>query len=138
MAVQPQTLDDQPVEMARQIVGEEETAGFRLRQRLEIRRSHEELVAVRSGNALHAFFPQHVVQQPSGAAIAIGDEDAAIAAAAFPDLGPHPLGDLGRGVVPAGGQAGDGDIPQTLALDHGQHLAGESAARDDDRSSRLT
>ncbi len=132
MPVEPEPFDHQLVEMPRQIIREEEAAELRLHEIAEGLGAGEELVAMRAGDALDAFLRQHAVELAAGAAIAIGDEDAVILPARRLDLGAHAGGDLLRPVMPAGRQAGDREVAQALLLGHGQHLARERAAGDDE------
>src|SRR3546814_20212469 len=65
MAVKAEPLDDQPLEVAHQVVGQVEGADLRLGQRVEGLGAGEEAVAVRAVDALDAFLGQHLVEQRS-------------------------------------------------------------------------
>ena len=104
--IEAEALDDQPLEMAGEEIGEEERAGLRLHHRVEIRLSGIEGVAMRAGDARHAFLRQHAVELAARAAIAVEAEDFVVAGAVRADLAAHRLGDAFRPVVQLGGQAG--------------------------------
>ena len=79
--VEPETANDQSLEMPQQKIREVERPRFCVRERREHGRRGEELIAMSARNAFHALFAQHHVEQSTGAAIAVRDENRSIALA---------------------------------------------------------
>jgi hypothetical protein len=131
MPVDPETADHQPVEVAREEVGQPERAGLGIGHRREPLGPREHLVAVRAREALDAFVGQHRIEQATGAAVRVGHEDAAVAVGASA-LDPasdgvrDPLGP----VVEVRREAGH--VEAWNRLDDREQLAGERAAADDE------
>src|SRR5579872_209404 len=70
-AIEAESLNDQPVEMADEKVGEEERAELLLRHRREVLGAGKKFIAMRAGNALDARLFEHAVELAAGAAIAV-------------------------------------------------------------------
>ena len=132
MLLDPEPLPDQALEVARQIVGQEERARLLIHHLLEVRRAGEPLIAVRPLDPLHALFGENAVQLAPGAAIAIEHEDAVELLPPGSDLAPDPRRDLFRPVVPDRGQAGDlHPVVPATRLAHRQEFLGQCAAGDE-------
>ena len=76
MAVEAEALDDQPVEVAGQEIGQEERPELLVGDRREGRRARVELVAMGAREALDALLGQHRIEQAAGPAVGVGHEDA--------------------------------------------------------------
>ena len=128
MSIQAQALDDEPVEVARQEVGEEERGGLVLDDPGELRARRVELIAVGAGQALDPFLRDDRVEQAAGAAVGVGHEHAVIPGATATDA----LADGGRDaagpVVEGGRQAGDVDVREVAR--QCDELVGERPAAD--------
>src|SRR5450432_493591 len=81
MPIQPQTANDQALEMLQEKIRQIKRARLALGEHREHRGRGEELIAVCAGYALDALLAEHVVQQSAGAAVAIGHKDRAVAIA---------------------------------------------------------
>ena len=134
-AIEAQTFDDQPVEMPREEIGEEERAGLGLHHGVEFRLAGIEGIAMRTLDARHALLGEDAVERSAGAAIAIEAENLVIALAICANLAPHRLRDALRPIVQRGGQAGDvesaerafakdKDFPRQRATGQDQHAQG--------------
>ena len=130
MSIQPETLDDQPVEVARQEVGQEERGGLVVDELRELRARRVELVAVRAGEPFDALLGDHRIEQPACPAVGVRHEDPVVAGAASPDAFPDGGGDPARTVMERGRQAGDVDVRQVLG--QRDELACEGATPDDE------
>ncbi len=103
--------------MAREEVGEKETARLGLPQGPEIGRSGKHLVAVGAADSLDALLVQHPVEAASRAAIAVEHEHVVVALAARADLLPHGFGDPLGGVVQVRRQALDMEVVPAVLPD---------------------
>jgi len=130
MAVQAEPADDQPVEVAREEVGQEERRGFLLGQSREVGATRIELVAVGAREALHALLLDHRVEHAAGATVGVGDEHTVVAGPTAPDPVAHRRGDASWPVVQGGRQARDVDVGQVRG--EGHELAREGAAAHDE------
>ncbi len=134
MLVETEPLDDQPLEMPQQEIGEIERADLGFRERREHRARREELIAVRARNALDALFGKHRIEQSAGAAIGIGHEDRAVMSARGVDEGTHGGGNALRPIVQIGGQTAHVHLlPGIRPLERGD-LVRQGAARDDQQA----
>src|SRR4029079_9638681 len=79
MAVEPETLDHESVEVARQEVGQEERRGLVLDEARELRTRGVELVAMRAREALDALLGDHGIEQSARPAVRVRDEDPVVA-----------------------------------------------------------
>ena len=134
MPVDAEPLDDQPVEMADQIVGQIEGGGVFLRHRVEDLVAGIEGVTVRAGDAFDAFLGQHFVEFAAGAAIAVEHQNAVIAPARITDPPAHALRDLIGGVVPGRRQAADRQVTPGVDADQRHDFARQRAAGDEQRA----
>src|SRR5260221_6295282 len=102
MAIEPETPDDQAVEMAQQKVREIKRSRFGFGERGEYGCGREELVAMGARNAFNPFLAQHIVQQSARAAVAVGDEDRTITVARRVDQATNGAGNLFRPIMQFG------------------------------------
>ena len=117
--------------MARQKVGEIESAGLGVVQPSELCAAGEQFIAVRAGQTLDAFLGEHFIQLPAAAAVGIGGEHATVTPAVFADFVAHRRGDaLGR-VVQFGRQALDVEMRPAAGRAHAHQLMRQRAAGDD-------
>src|SRR5688572_24886371 len=130
MLVETQAGPDQLVEMARQIIGEEEGGHVLVLLRLESFVPGKEGIAMGAGNSLDPLFLQQPVELAAGAAIAIKDEDRPVFALGFADLVADGRHDELRRVVPFGRKAGDVEGNPAVGLDKVDDLARQSSAGD--------
>src|ERR1700722_12934594 len=105
MSVEAESLDDEPLEMPQQEVGEIESSDLCFRERREDRAGREEFIAMRTGNALDTLFGEHRVEQSARTAIRIGHEDRAVLGARGADEGANRGGNALRSIVQIRGQA---------------------------------
>ena len=87
---------------------------------------------MRARQPLDIVLIQHDVQRAARAAVGVGDEDALVPALQLGQLRVDRAGDLLRRRVELRGQAAHVDVRPAVELDHGEHLAGDRAAREDE------
>ena len=134
MPVEPEALDHQPVEMAHEIIGEEERADLVLHHRRESVSAGEEFIAMRARDPLDALFSQHAVEFAARAAVAVEAEDVGKSRrAGRADFAAHAAGDFRGRVVPARGQACDVKVSEAVRVDDLNQFAPQRAAGDDQR-----
>ena len=78
----PEAADHEPLEVPGEEVRQPEGAGLRVGHRGERGAAGEDLVAVRTRQALDPFVREDRVEQAAGAAVGVGDEDPLVAVGA--------------------------------------------------------
>src|SRR5262249_43147244 len=97
----------------------------------EALRAGEELVAVRTGQALHPFLVEDLVEHATGAAVGIGHEDLRVALARGANAFAHALWNLLGMVVQFGRQALDIERVPAVGPANGRDLLSEGSAGED-------
>ena len=131
MPVDAEPLDHQGIELPGEKIRQVERAGLGIRQSIEHGLARIERIAVRPGNPLDALLGQHPVERATRAAVAIENQDPAVLRTMLVDLGAHGIGDPLRAIVQQRRDAGDVEMVEPAGLDHGQRLARERAAGDE-------
>src|SRR5258706_10363310 len=131
MAVQPQPLDDEPLEVPDEEIGQVKGARLGIAELGKGRGSGEEFVAVRTGQARDAFGGEHRVEHAAGTAIRIRNEDAFVAPARRANRRLHCTWDPLRAVVQFRWQAFDRHVRPAVQALEGHDLPGQGSAGDD-------
>ena len=136
--VDPEAAEHQPVEAAHQEVGEVERArlvGLKFRER---GRAGEQLVAVRTGQPLHAFLSAHHVQPSPGAAVRITNDRRRPGRLHGLHLGTHEVRDVVGGVVQRRREAAQAHVlTEAAARQQRGELGAERTTRDHHRWRRV-
>ena len=132
MPVEAEPAPDQAVKMAGEIVGQVEGRRIGVVQGREVVDAGKEGVAMIARDPLDALGGEHPVEFAAGPAIAIGDQDAAIAVAGArtQDAAADGVGDLFGTVVQFGRNADDIDILEPGEPQRCHRLAHDRAAAD--------
>ena len=93
--------------------------------------AREEAVAMRPRDPLDTVPVEHEVERARGATVGVGDEDVLVAAGDLRQLRVHRTGDPLRRRMQLGGKAADVDVRPAVEPDHGEHLARDRAAGQD-------
>src|SRR5690606_39238536 len=105
--------------------------------RLEDRLAAVEGIAVGARQALNPFLFQHPIEQPAGATVPIGDEDALDPPGpGGADLAADAFGNLLRIVVPDGRQAGDLQLAPAIEAQAVDNFPAERATGDNEARRR--
>ncbi len=91
-----------------------------------------DLVAMGTGQALHALGRKDLVELAAGAAVGVGHEDRVVARPGGPDLALDGAGDERRAIVQLGRQAGHVEMFEAGPPGDLDQLPGERAAADDE------
>jgi len=137
VAVDPETLDHQALEMAQQKVRQIERPELRLGERREHRSGREELVAMGARYALDALLLQHRVEQPAGSAVGVGDENRTIVTPRGLNQCAHRRRYALGAVVQVGGQASHVHVVPAVCAAQRRNFMGQRAAGDDQHALTL-
>ena len=136
MTVEAEALDHQQLEMAHQIVGQEEGSRLGVHHRLEIGPAGIELVAVRAGDAFDAFFGQHVIELPAAAAIAIDHENLVVFTPGAMNFFAHRGRNFLGPVMKLRGDTGDRKMIPAIGADQGGDFLGQRTTGNQQRRGR--
>jgi len=128
VAVDPEPADDERVEVPREEIGEVEGRRLGVVHLLPSGIPGEEAVAVGTGKALDAMNIEHVVERAPGAAVGVRHEDALVPAGELTQLLVDGRRDQLRPRVELRGEASNRHVPPAVEPDHGQHLARDRSA----------
>src|SRR5579872_4476948 len=129
-AIEAETFDHQPVEMAGQEIGEKESPGLFLHHGREIRSAREEFITMRAGDPLDPLAFEDAVEFAAGAAIAIEAENIVVLFAILGDLALHFARYAFGAIVQFGGKTSHVDMAERAALKV-HNLTRQRAAGDD-------
>ena len=132
MAVDPEALDHQRLELSGEEVGQVEGAGLGIGEHGKAILPGKGRVAMGPRKTLDLLLLEHAIQSAARAAIGIGDEDAAIGAPRLVDRLTNRTGDLLRAVVQGRRQAAQIEMRQAVGGDDRNDLAGQRTAGDDE------
>ena len=126
VAIEAEAADHEPIEVPGEEIGQVERARLLVGQRGEGRPAGVDLVAVRALEPGDALGLEHAIEQPTGSAIRIGDEDPVVAVGARP---PDASRGRPRGCAPAGCGAIAGRHVRSIAGRPARRVSSTSSAR---------
>ena len=138
MAINPEAVDHQRLELSCEKVGQVEGAGLGIGEHGKAILASKARIAMRPRKTLDLLLLEHPIQRTAGAAIGIGDKDTAIAAPRLMNRLTNRTGDLFRAVVQRRRQAAQIDMRQPVCGDDRDDLAGQRTASDDECSLQLS
>jgi len=132
MAINPEAVDHQRLELSCEKVGQVEGAGLGIGEHGKAILASKARIAMRPRKTLDLLLLEHPIQRTAGAAIGIGDKDTAIAAPRLMNRLTNRTGDLFRAVVQRRRQAAQIEMRQPVGGDDRDDLAGQRTACDDE------